>query len=205
MMDWLRKLMGLPIPGQPFQRSARDQAIIDRSRAEHDAFMKTYVPPTEMSPHTQRIHDAALDKDFPEKRKVAVKRINDAMKSALLPVGFAQNKSMFTKDIGSKKGIVRLERSRYGFEAMITVDVEGPPPLFGAKHPGPVRLHEFMRKDELPTHTEGGSGWIEYSQVFQDAAAMDPHIKLLMERALPWMLAHAANSAPDIARYRKSV
>lgn len=202
MLNWLRKLMGLPIPGQPFRRHPTDQAIIDASRAADEAFRRTYVPPTEMKPHDKRIHDAALDKGFAEKRKVAVRQINEALKAALGPAGFAHAKGVFTLDINGKTGIVRLERSRYGFEAMITVSVEGPAQMFGMQEPYTVRLHDFLRKDEHPPLSEGGSGWIEYLLVFQDAATLDPHIKVLMERALPWMMAHATNPAPDIARYR---
>jgi hypothetical protein len=205
MLNWLRRLLGMPIPGEPFKRRRTDQEIIDQTRAEHEAFMKTYVPPTELQPHTQRILDAALDKGFPEKRKLAVKRINDALKAALLPAGFAHNKGVFTRNIGQNKGVVRLERSRFGFEAMITVSVEKPALLPGAQSPEPIRLHEFLRKDELPPLSEGGSGWIEYQQVFQDASAMEPHIKLLMDRALPWMMAHSALRTPDVSQFRNSV
>ncbi|MGL5008388.1 MAG: hypothetical protein ACRC6I_00790 [Paracoccaceae bacterium] len=205
MLNWLRRLMGLPIPGEPFKRHWKDQEIIDKARAEYEAFMETYVPPTEMKPHDKRIHEAALDKDFPEKRKVAVSRINAALKTALVPAGFTHSKGAFTRAIGNKKGIVRLERSRYGYEAMITVTIEGPATMFGTQGPKTVRLHEFMRKEELPPMSEGGSGWIEYLMVYQDAAAMDPHIKLLMERALPWLMAHAANRSPDVSEFRKLV
>lgn len=205
MLNWLRKLMGLPIAGQPFKRNSADQEIIDKSRAEYAAFKKTYVPPTEVKPHDKRILDAALEKNFPEKRKVAVKRINDALKTALLPLGFAQNKGIFTRDIGTRKGIVRLERSRYGFEAMIIITIEGPAPMFGAQGPKTVQLHEFLRRDERPPLSDGGSGWIEYLMVYQDAAALDPHIKLLLECGLPWLMAHATERSPDVSRFRKSV
>jgi hypothetical protein len=205
MRNWLRRLMGMPVPGEPFKRHPTDQAIIDASRAADEAFKKTYVPPTEMKPHDMRIQQAALDKDFPEKRKVAVRQINDALKAALGPAGFTHVKGVFTRDINGKSGIVRLERSRHGFEAMIKVSVENPAKVFGTQAPHVVRLHDFLRKHELPPVSEGGSGWIEYLQVFQDPAALTPHITVLMARALPWMLAHATNPAPDMAHFRKSV
>ncbi len=203
MLNLLRRLMGMPIPGQPFKLHPTDQKIIDKGRAQDEAFRKTYVPPTEAKPHDKRILEAGRDKEFPEKRKVAVRRINDALKAALLPAGFTHDKGVYTRKIGRNKQIVRLERSRYGFEAMITVAVEGPAPIFGKREAKAVRLHEFLRKEEHPLPSEGSSGWIEYLLVFRDAAAMEMHIKLLMERALPWMMAHQTFPAPAVSDYRK--
>jgi hypothetical protein len=137
---------------------------------------------------SHRIHLAANDPAFPAQREAAFQVISDAITAVVAPLGYHQVGSTWRRETASGRSAINLQRSRYGFDAVITLRFllpDGSPLDHGAWVDTPeIPLIAFC--DEAATDP----GVIRYLDVRDDPACLDMPIAVLRDHALPWLDAH---------------
>ena len=146
-----------------------------------------------------RMHIAAHDPAFPDKREAAVKAIIHAIDAVAQAHGFTKKPQSWAKtgDLGTVT--IHLQRSRYGFDCHINLGFQ---PLSEAAF-GPWAHDDFVPLARfLPPNTQVAEavgpeepGTLTYLDVLQDAHSLDMPMQVLSDQALPWLLAHLTN--PD--------
>jgi hypothetical protein len=141
-----------------------------------------------MTDNSHRIHLAANDPAFPAKREAAFAVIVAAVAQVVTPLGYTLRGSTFARETAAGKTAINVQRSRYGFDAVISLRFllpDGTVPETGIwADDAEVALAQFA--------TEGAAdpGTISYLDVHEDATCLDATLEILQERALPWLDAH---------------
>jgi hypothetical protein len=121
---------------------------------------------------SHRIHLAANDPAFPAQREAAFQVISDAITAVVAPLGYHQVGSTWRRETASGRSAINLQRSRYGFDAVITL--------------------RFLLPDGSPLDH---GAWVDTPEIpliafCDDPACLDMPIAVLRDHALPWLDAH---------------
>jgi hypothetical protein len=203
-LDWVRWVVS---PAKMAERvakagQARDDALREEWRKRDEAFRATYVPPTDAKPQVQRMVDFAKLPDMAKRRDKAVKAFADRMDDLLKPAGFLRNKTVWKRALGEGEAQVSLHRDRHGFICTIDLRYSGPRRLIRAEGPGEAMLGVFYAKG-VESETDGNSvGWVDYPAIDQNPACLDLPLRILRDRALPWLMAHEDGHWPKTESYR---
>ncbi len=150
---------------------------------------------------SHRIHIAANDPAFAQKREAAVAAVCDAISAIALPMGYTQKGTTWARETARGKTAIHLQRSRYGFDAHLNLRFltpEGDLPGSGIwAQDDDIRIDRFY----LPGEGHGpDKGAISYLDVHENPASLDLPMRILGMRALPWLDAHHTGT-PDIADF----
>jgi hypothetical protein len=142
-----------------------------------------------------RIHLAANDPAFPAQREAAFAVIADAITAVVAPLGYTQVGSTWRRETAAGRSAINLQRSRYGFDAVLTLRFllpDGSPPDRGAWADAPeIPLIAFCQG------AVSDPGVITYLDVRDNPACLDVPMAVLRDHALPWLDAHhSGHSAP---------
>jgi mannose-6-phosphate isomerase-like protein (cupin superfamily) len=140
---------------------------------------------------SHRIHIAANDPAFAEKREAAVQVICTAISAVAVPMGYVQKGTTWARETAAGKTAINLQRSRYGFDAVINLRFltpEGDLPETAIWQEGDdIRIDRFY----MPAEGHGpGIGAVPYMDVHHDPNCLDLPMNILRTRALPWLDAH---------------
>jgi hypothetical protein len=141
---------------------------------------------------SHRIHIAANDPAFAQKREAAVRIISEAIAAVVLPLGYAQTGLTWTRETAAGKTAVHLQRSRYGFDASISLRFVTPEgdlpddPLWQAGDD--IGLDRFAMNGP-------GDGTLVYLDVLENPGCLDRPMAILRDHALPWLDAHHAGTS----------
>jgi hypothetical protein len=164
-----------------------------RSRAPTPTADPSAVPlqsPLDTTPDPNaRIHIAAHDPDFPAKREAAVTAICAAIDLVAVPAGYTRTGTTWARQSLRGKTAVHLQRSRYGFDATVIlrflpadgVDLDGT--VWAADDD--IALSRFYPAAPDPAV-------IFYLDVHDDVTSLEFPMRILRDRALPWLDAHHA-------------
>jgi hypothetical protein len=136
---------------------------------------------------SHRIHIAANDPAFAAKREAAVLVICEAISAMALPMGYTQKGTTWSRETARGKTAINLQRSRFGFDAYINLRFVTPAgdlpddPVW--QQGDDIRLDRFCRDNE-------GDGVLSYLDVSENQDCLTQPMKILRERALPWLDAH---------------
>lgn len=155
--------------------------------------------------HSHRIHIAANDPAFPAKREAAVALICQAITDIATPLGYACKGTTWARQTARGKSAIHLQRSQYGFTAMITLRFltpDGASPEYGIwAQEDDIGLHHFYLPNESLAQDNGALTYLDISEN-PDCLTMPLHV--LKTRALPWLDAHhLALSPPNIEDFRR--
>jgi hypothetical protein len=146
---------------------------------------------------SHRIHMAANDPAFAQKREAAVQIIADAIAAVVLPLGYAQTGLTWARETAAGKTAVHLQRSRYGFDASIIlrfVTPTGDLPDDAVWQAGDdIGLDRFAAPGM-------DAGVLIYLDVLENPGSLDRPMATLRNHALPWLDAHHAGR-PVLADY----
>jgi mannose-6-phosphate isomerase-like protein (cupin superfamily) len=150
---------------------------------------------------SHRIHIAANDPAFAQKREAAVGVICAAISAVVEPMGYTQRGTTWARVTAAGKTAIHLQRSRYGFDADIILRFltpEGDLPDAAIWQDGDdIRIDRFY----LPTDGQRPeAGVISYLDVHENRACLDLPMDILRTRALPWLDAHHSG-LPAIADF----
>jgi hypothetical protein len=191
-IDWIRSILR---PKDYVERlvakgAARDDAIREASRLRDEAFRAAYVLPSDPAPQTVRIHDFIRLPDMAKRRDMAVRVFAERMDALLRTAGFARSKNNWKRKLGQGEAQVSLHRDGHGFLCTVQLRYSGPRRAIRAEGPGEAWLGSFY-KAGVESETDGGSvGWIDYPRIDAEPTCLDLPLKILQDRALPWLLAH---------------
>lgn len=141
-----------------------------------------------MTDDSHRIHLAANDPAFPAKREAAFTAIVAAVAQVAQPLGYTLRGSTFSRETPAGKTAINLQRSRYGFDAIISLRfllADGTVPKTGIwAAEDEVSLAHFV--------PDAGSdpGTISYLDVDENPACLAGPMAVLRDLALPWLDAH---------------
>ncbi|MBL9048907.1 MAG: hypothetical protein JNK19_02210 [Tabrizicola sp.] len=128
-----------------------------------------------------RKHTAAHDPLFPERREEAYGRVITAIDQALVPLGYQQKGSTWSRMSEHGKSAVHLQRNRYGWEVQILlrfVTPDGQPPA-------------TWDDDEMTMERFGDAGddpgRLAFLDVLDNPATLSRAISLLVDEAHPWL------------------
>jgi hypothetical protein len=150
------------------------------------------VPVGEAPDPDARIHIAAHDPDFPRKREVAVDAICAAIEAVAGPAGYNRIGTTWTRQTDIGKTAVHLQRSRYGFDATVIL-------RFLPKSDRDLRGSIWNDETDIPlarffppadADPSSRPSVIYYLDVYDDPASLAQPMRLLEDRALPWLDAH---------------
>ncbi len=141
---------------------------------------------------SHRIHIAANDPAFAQKREAAVVMICDAISAVARPMGYTQKGTTWARETANGKTAINLQRSRYGFDAYINlrfVTPDGDLPDDPVWQQGDdIRLDQFCQPGE-------GDGVVSYLDVHENPDCLIQPMTILRARALPWLDAHHQGNA----------
>lgn len=141
-----------------------------------------------------RIHLAANDPAFPAKREAAFAVIVAAVAGVVEPLGYGLRGSTWARETTAGKTAVNLQRSRYGFDAVISLRFLRPD--------GTVPDSGLWADDDEVTlaafapDAASDPGVISYLDVHENPACLDHPMAILRDHALPWLDAHHAGVSP---------
>lgn len=147
--------------------------------------------------NSHRIHLAANDPAFPAKREAAFAVIVAAVARVAAPMGYTLRGSTFARETAAGKTAINVQRSRYGFDAIISLRFllpDGSVPESGIwADDAEVALAQFA--------PEGAAdpGTISYLDVHEDAACLDATVAILADHALPWLESHHNGAVAPIS------
>lgn len=151
---------------------------------------------------SHRIHIAANDLAYPAKREAAVDLICQAITDIATPMGYTRKGTTWARTTPFGKSAINLQRSRYGFTALINlrfITPDGTSPQSGDwVAEDDIRLQRFYLGHEVPGPQDGE---ITYLDVYENPASLHHAMQILATRALPWLDAHHAASCPTIESY----
>lgn len=143
-----------------------------------------------------RIHLAANDPAFPAQREAAFAVICDAITATLAPLGYTQTGSTWRRETPAGRSAINLQRSRYGFDASITLRFllpDGSPLETGAWADTPeIPLSVFCADATDP-------GLILYLNVRDNPACLDRPMAILRDHAVPWLEHHHTGESLPIS------
>jgi hypothetical protein len=142
-----------------------------------------------------RIHLAANDPAFPAQREAAFAVICEAMSGILVPLGYALMGTTWRRETAAGRSAINLQRSRYGFDASITLRFllpDGVPIETGAWADGPEVPLTVFCTDERDV------GQIRYLDVRDNPACLDRPMAILRDHAVPWLERHHFGENPAI-------
>jgi len=176
--NWLRAL----IPG-----SGSDP--IDASNPTAAAATQAHDP--QPDPHAPdngvRMHLAAHDPDFPDKREQAFGTITNAIDTVAQAHGFTKKPMSWAKTGPLGTVSIHLQRSRYGFDCTINLGFQ---PLDDAGL-GPWAHDDFVSLGRFYPASQGpDAGTIAYLDVFEVVDTLDQPMAALSQTALPWLTQH---------------
>ncbi len=149
-----------------------------------------------MTTDDHRIHLAANDPAFPAQREAAFVVICDAISATLAPLGYAQTGSTWRRETSAGRSAINLQRSRYGFDAAITL-------RFLLPDGAPLETGPWADAPEIPLSAfcTGGTdpGLILYLDVRDSPACLDCPMAILRDHALPWLERHHNGESPPIS------
>ena len=150
-----------------------------------------------MTDDDHRIHIAANDPAFPAQREAAFGVIAAAITAVLLPFGYAHTGSTWRRETAAGRSAINLQRSRYGFDAVITLRFllpDGAPVETGAWADTPeIALAAFCGD------VASDPGTIRYLDVRDNPACLDRPMAILRDQAIIWLEAHhSGHSLPII-------
>jgi hypothetical protein len=144
---------------------------------------------------SHRIHLAANDPAFPAQREAAFAVISETITTTLAPLGYMQVGSTWRRETVAGRSAISLQRSRYGFEAAITL-------RFLLPDGSPLEEGPWAEAPEIPLSafctTLPDPGLIRYIDVRDDPACLKRPMQILHDIALPWLEQHHAGDHPDI-------
>ncbi len=143
-----------------------------------------------------RVHMAAHDPAFPQKREEALAVILKVIDTLASDFGYTRTGTTWARQTERGKTALHLQRSRYGFDATLTLRFL---PADGIDVSGTV----WDDDDDIPLNlfdATGNPGLIFYVDVHNDAAVLAPLLQVLQDRALPWLDAHHLG-LPALADY----
>jgi hypothetical protein len=147
--------------------------------------------------NSHRIHIAANDPAFAQKREAAVGVICAAISTVAEPMGYAQTGLTWARETAAGKTAVHLQRSRYGFDARIILRFVTP---LGDLPDDPVwQAGDDIGLDRFAAPGTG-DGVLIYLDVLENPACLDRPMATLRDHALPWLDAHHAGR-PALADY----
>lgn len=160
------------------------------------------APPPDLAPALApdpgaRIHRAAHDPHFPEKREKAIDAIHQALGAAAAAHGFTAKPRSWLKTGPLGQVSFYMQRSRFGFEASIWL-------VF---HPANLPSGGiWAEEDEVPLAwfypeaEAGDAGALIYLDVLEQPEKLARAMAILTQRALPWLTAHLSEDQPaDLA------
>ena len=158
-----------------------------------------------MTDNAARIHIAANDPAFAQKREAAVQAIAHAIAAVAIPFGYAQKGTTWARSTATGKSAVHLQRGRYGFDACINlrfVTPDGNVPESPVWQDGEdIRIDRFYLPGENP---DGQNATMAYLDVIENPERLAMAIRILKNRALPWLDAHHTG-LPEIAAYLPNI
>ena len=151
-----------------------------------------------MTDQSARIHIAASDPAFPAKREAAVAMICAAITAVATPFGYAKTGTNWARATQAGRSVINLHRNRYGWDCHINLrflTADRDYPANSAWTQGDdIRLDRFY----LPNEGHGtDNGVLTYLDLHDDPATLAFPMKVLRDRALPWLDAHHGG-LPDI-------
>ncbi|MGL4320021.1 MAG: hypothetical protein ACRCS3_04090 [Paracoccaceae bacterium] len=150
-----------------------------------------------MTDNSHRIHLAANDPAFPAKRDAAFAVIMDAVAQVAAPAGYALRGTTFARETGFGRTAINVQRSRYGFDAIISLRFllpDGGAPDIGIWADGnEVILAQFV----LDATSDPGT--ISYLDVHEIAGCLNLPMAVLRDHALPWLDAHHSGQSLPIS------
>jgi hypothetical protein len=145
---------------------------------------------------SHRIHLAANDPAFPAQREAAFEVMTAAINAILAPLGYAQVGSTWRRETAEGRSAVNLQRSRYGFDAAITL-------RFLLPDGSPLETGPWTDAPEIPLSAfcadTSDPGLIRYLDVRDNPACLDLPIAILRDQALPWLERHHSGERPEIS------
>jgi len=145
-----------------------------------------------------RIHKAAHDPDFPEKRERAIDTIYDAMDALAADHGFTAKPRSWIKTGPLGQVSFYLQRSRFGFDASIHL-------VF---HPATLPSNGVWAEEEdvplawfYPESEAEGAQTLIYLDVLEQPEKLRRAMMVLSETALPWLVRHLTENQvaePDV-------
>ena len=165
--------------------------------------LKSQPPP---SPHgelqsppdrSHRAHIAANDPAFPAKREAAVALICQSITDIAAPFGYTRKGTTWSREAPHGKAAIHLQRSRYGFTAdiilrFLTPDGNAPDTGLWAQD-DEIRIARFyLPSESLCPEDES----ITYLDVSENPGSLDVPMRILADRALPWLDAHLTLAQP---------
>lgn len=151
-----------------------------------------------MTDDSARIHIAASDPAFPAKREAAFATICAAITVVVAPLGYVQIGTNWARRTDAGRSVINLHRGRFGWDCHINLRFLTPdgncPAIGGWTQDEDIRIDRFY----LPNEGQGReAGTLTYLDVQDDPASLDLPMKVLRDRALPWLDAHHGG-LPDI-------
>ncbi|MGL4311674.1 MAG: DUF4304 domain-containing protein [Paracoccaceae bacterium] len=144
-----------------------------------------------------RIHRAAHDPEFAQKREAAINAITAAIDAVAEKHGFTRKAKSWAKDGPAGRVSIQLQRSRYGWECHVNLSLD----RTDEQRDGIWAHDDFVGLGEFYTPGEGQGteqGAIYYLDVHEDPAALDLPIQVLDQRALPWLQGQLDGQPPEI-------
>jgi hypothetical protein len=129
-----------------------------------------------------RKHTAANDPAFPARREEAYTRMVEALNQALVPLGYLQKGSTWSRMSPLGKSAVHLQRSRYGWDAQIVLRFIGPDGAPPADWDGETE----MTLEQLDT-SDAGCGTLAFLDVLESPTLLSQAIETLVTAGLPWL------------------
>lgn len=132
-----------------------------------------------------RVHMAAHDPAFPQKREAALAMICARIDALATDFAHIRTGTTWARQSARGKTALHLQRSRYGFDATLTLrflpapDIDLTGTLWDAD--------DDITLDQFDT---ARPGTICYIDVHDDPATLDRILQILQSRALPWLDAH---------------
>jgi hypothetical protein len=134
----------------------------------------------------ERLARSAATPGFAEIRTKAVKTIHAALGHHARPLGYRSVRAGWEKPGLLGVARVSIQRGSSGADCAINLEVV---PRVGKRCREPMRLGKFYRPEE----NDGiEPGWILYLDVAEDPGDLDLPLRILAERALPWLEASLA-------------
>jgi hypothetical protein len=146
---------------------------------------------------SHRIHLAANDPAFPAKREAAFATIIAAVGAVAMPLGYTLRGSTFARETVAGKTAINVQRSRYGFDAIISLRfllADG-----SALDTGVWADHDEVTLAQFATGCTSDPGTISYLDVHENAACLDLPMAILHDHALPWLDKHHDEAGRDIS------
>jgi hypothetical protein len=190
--SWLRSLFpSLTITPNP-SSAPQDGAVLEVSRLENAEVRANLEPDPEAIDHGVRMHIAAHDPAFPDKREAAVNTILAAIDTVARAHGFTTKAKSWAKEGPLGTVSLHLQRSRYGFECYIHLGFQ--PNSDEGRGPWAqddfVRLGRFYPTNILATEEPDA---LMYLDVVSNAETLNEPMEILANHALPWLMAQLEN------------